>query len=365
MANPEHVKIVKQGVWSTLLWRAKHEEDILDLSGADLSEADLSGAHLIDANLSGANLSGAKLLNARIVEADLSKADLNGAELIIANLARTNLSVANLKKANLSMANLSMANLSRANLTETNLSWATFNGADLSMTNLANARCLNTVFADCNLYQAQGLQKVKHEGPSCIGIDTMITSFRAAGNKLTPELETFFKGAGVPNKLLDALPDIVKEVKYHSCFISYGEPDKKFAQKLCHDLETKGVSCWLYSTDATPGKRTWSEIGQQRRDKEKVVVLCSAQALVRDGMLKEIEEQIDEDPDKMVPISLDNLWKEPGFLVMRANRNLKPFLVERNYAGFSGAIPYDEALEKLLKGLERKQVKPKRQRKQS
>lgn len=122
---------------------------------------------------------------------------------------------------------------------------------------------------------------------------------------------------------------------------------------LCKNLESRGVSCWLYAMDATPGERTWEEIGKRRREAEKMIVLCSAQALVRDGVLKEIEEQIDEDPDKMVPVSLDNLWKERGFRVMRGNRDLKPFLLERNYADFTKS--YQEALERLIKGLERRQ----------
>lgn len=79
-----------------------------------------------------------------------------------------------------------------------------------------------------------------------------------------------------------------------------------------------------------------------------MVVLCSVAALVRDGVLKEIEEQIDEDPDKMVPISLDNLWKERGFRVMRGDRDLKPLLLDKNYADFA-KLPYEEALAQLLR----------------
>jgi len=81
-------------------------------------------------------------------------------------------------------------------------------------------------------------------------------------------------------------------------------------------------------------------------------VLCSSKALIREGLLKEIEEQIDEAPDKLIPISLDDLWKETGFRVMRGARDLKPFLIERNYADFAKP-PYKKALAKLLEVLER------------
>lgn len=63
-----------------------------------------------------------------------------------------------------------------------------------------------------------------------------------------------------------------------------------------------------------------------------------------------IEEQVGEDPHKMVPISLDDLWREPGFKVIRGTGDLKPFLLERNHADF-GNLPYEEAMERLLKGL--------------
>jgi hypothetical protein len=54
----------------------------------------------------------------------------------------------------------------------------------------------------------------------------------------------------------------------------------------------------------------------------------------------------------MVPISLDALWKEPGFKVTRGSRDLKPHLLERNYADFAN-LDYGEALERLLRALRR------------
>lgn len=318
MANPQHVAVVWQGAEAISQWRRDHPTQRLDLSGADLSGADLRGADLTGADLFGANLSGA----------DLSGAGLFGADFFAANLIG----------ANLIGANLFMANLFGADLTGANLKDATLHG---------------TVVAACNLAQCVGLDAVVHQGPSSIGVDTLAQSFRDAGNRLTPELETFFLGAGVPKELLAALPRILAEVKYCSCFVCYGEPDLAFADRLVKDLKARGVSCWLYSMDATPGRRTWEEIGRRRREAEKMIVLCSAKALVRDGVLKEIEEQIDEAPDKMVPVSLDGLWQEPGFRVMRGQRDLKPFLLDRNYADFSSEATYEVSMEKLLKGLKR------------
>jgi len=338
-----------------------------NLSGANLSGANLSGANLSGANLSGANLSGVNLtrgvlLRANLEGADLSVADLGLADLSQANLLRANLSGANLTSSDLTFANLFAATLTRADVSYADLSGANLNEAVLHHANLLQAELRSTSLGDVDLSQTAGLARVSHLTPSSVGIGTLVASYRGAGSKLTPDLRTFFIGAGVPPELLDALPGIVAEVKYYSCFISYGQPDLELATKLDKDLRAKGVSCWTYEMDKTAGERTWQEIGIKRREADKMVLLCSSAALVRDGVLKEIEEQIDENPNKMVPISLDDLWKERGFRVQRGEVDLKPFLMERNYADFANK-PYEEALEKLLTGLRRPAVKKPRRKK--
>ena len=158
----------------------------------------------------------------------------------------------------------------------------------------------------------------------------------------------------MPRGLLEELPRIVGAVEYYSCFISYGQPDVDFAKRLRDDLAARGVSCWLYDLDATPGERLWPEIRKKQREADKMVVVCSAAALIRDGALKEIEEQIDEDPDKMIPISRDDIWIQTGFRVVRGSRDLGPFLRDRNYADFSDESRYEDSLQRLLKALRRK-----------
>ena len=414
MANPEHVEVVRGGAASIEEWKRDNPEQILHLSEVDLSRANLrladlsqanlskanlhetilTGAGLLEANLSGANLSKSNLSMAMLTDADLSDANLSEAFLSGAFLARANLSKANLSKARASWANLTDVNLSgadlsgagffEANLSGANLSRANFSGANLSYTKLKFAKFLETNFSntdlsgarlaqldapnvnltdatmdyttivDSNLAHGVGLETVKHEGPSHIGIGTLILSFRMAGNRFTSELELFFLNAGVPKQLLDVLPRILADVQYYSCFICYGEPDRVFAESLVESLKAIAVSCWLYSMDATPGERVWGEITRKRREAEKIIVICSAQSLVRNGVLKEIEEQIDEDPDKIVPISVDNLWKKNGFWVRRGKRDLKPFLLERNYADFCDESTYNDSLCDLLRGIKRK-----------
>lgn len=80
-------------------------------------------------------------------------------------------------------------------------------------------------------------------------------------------------------------------------------------------------------------------------------MLCSIKSLIREGVKKEIEEQIDEDESKIIPISLDNDWKNSGFEVKRGGQDLKPFLLRRNYADFSDSSKFEICLQHLIKSL--------------
>jgi ppGpp synthetase/RelA/SpoT-type nucleotidyltranferase len=174
---------------------------------------------------------------------------------------------------------------------------------------------------------------------------------KAAGSALSQrERAKESASVGPPGERREAQkPEVVR---YFSCFISYGQPDADFAKKLQSDLRDAGVDSWLYELDKTVGKPVWREIQMELRHADKTVVVCSALALVRDGVRKEIGERIDDAPDVLIPISLDNLWTEPGFLVNVAGRDVKSYLMDRNYADFANK-PYEEAFEELLKGLRR------------
>ena len=68
-------------------------------------------------------------------------------------------------------------------------------------------------------------------------------------------------------------------------------------------------------------------------------------------MLKEIESQLDENPDKLIFVSLEPFWTEKGFRVMRGDEvDLKPLMEERNYVNCAG-LDYQEQLRKILRAL--------------
>ena len=223
MANMEHVQLVRRGRGAVAQWREENPNQMLDLnaaylsharmpqvnlSGADIRDSDLMGAMLHRANLAGCYLNPCHLYHANLIQANLSRALLNGANLRGANLSEADLSNADLDRAvlsdaNLTGANLTNANLSRANLTGADFTDATLTGADLSRAGLNRTTMVNatlqgtdfyeaimlspeltganfsgsimgyTVFQDCDLGGAEGMDQVRHDAPSTVGIDTL------------------------------------------------------------------------------------------------------------------------------------------------------------------------------------------------
>jgi uncharacterized protein YjbI with pentapeptide repeats len=69
MANPDHLKVLQQGVDAWYAWRK------LNIT------PDISGTNLSDADLSGKNLNGTDLREASLVNADIRNADLTGCRI--------------------------------------------------------------------------------------------------------------------------------------------------------------------------------------------------------------------------------------------------------------------------------------------
>lgn len=139
MANPEHLKILRQGVKVWNEWRSSHPDQVPDLSDAKLDDLGLAAA-----NLAGCKMIGAWLVGVRMQDADLSAADLSGAVMSSAWLWGANLSGTNLRETRLDGANLLSANLQGADLT----------GAHLSSAHLMHTNLRKAILVDCNVYGA-------------------------------------------------------------------------------------------------------------------------------------------------------------------------------------------------------------------
>ena len=116
MANPEHVKWLREEGVEAWNQRRRDKKFQPDFRGADLFDAELNGVDLHDAKLCGTILNAAKLNGA-----DLEDADLTDAELAAAELRNANLAFAKLIRADLHQAQLIGANLLRAQPWEANL----------------------------------------------------------------------------------------------------------------------------------------------------------------------------------------------------------------------------------------------------
>jgi uncharacterized protein YjbI with pentapeptide repeats len=210
MANPEHVKLVRQGAGAIARWRTVYPSEIFDLVGADLRRAGLEGADLRGADLQGATLWGADLQRANLQGtflrgadlqetflseinlqgADLSEIQLNGVYLRRVNLQGARLQGASLEGANLYEANLKEADLHRANLKEADLHRANFEGADLRGADLQGATLLGASLRGA-LLQGAFLQRANLQE----------TNFRGAFLEGANLQGAFLKGAnlqGVP-----------------------------------------------------------------------------------------------------------------------------------------------------------------------
>ena len=346
MANMEHVQIAKKGRNAVAEWREQNPGQSLDLNGAymshvrmpqvdlhgtDMRDSDLMGAMLRRANLSGCHLNPSHLYRAVLIEADLSRSLLNGANLRGANLTDADLSGADLDRAvlsdaklngaNLAGVNLSRANLVGADLTGADLTNANLNGADLVRTNLTNARLggadlyeavINnpeldganfggsivgyTAFQNCDLSVVLGLDQVRHDAPSTIGIDTLC---RSGGNILNQ----FLREAGVPEQVC-AFQESLKQAPPVSgdCFISCSTEDVLYARNLQIELRDLGVRSWLFPENARGSALVerhstsdQEEVERWVRSYDKLILIFTEQALnsetIRNDIIKAQEQQ--------------------------------------------------------------------------
>jgi uncharacterized protein YjbI with pentapeptide repeats len=163
LANPEHVKVARQGHLSILNWMSEHPKEALDLSGADLSKVNLREAlfvntNLANANLSGANLRGANFQNAMLSNADLSNSDLSFAVAmdITANalkLTGAKLDSTLLVDCDFHDSDLSETTMRFSNIHSSNFCNCTFLKTKIAISNMGSCNLLNANFVSSDLFQ--------------------------------------------------------------------------------------------------------------------------------------------------------------------------------------------------------------------
>ncbi|MDA0262645.1 MAG: pentapeptide repeat-containing protein [Chloroflexi bacterium] len=269
-----------------------------DLTGSDLRQADLSGANLQGAHLWRSNLTRAKFIEANMVgctlgrtnlsyavltRADLKGADLSNANLTYADLERADLSGADLSQSDLSWSNLSGANLRDAKIIGANLDMADLTGADLrgaviiktklNSTGFSGAVCGVTIFANCDLTRAIGLEDMRHSGPSMISLDTLSRS----KGQVPPR---FLEGAGVAPELIAAQNSIRSfGPAYTRVLVLGSENDEELANKIRASLAEANVPSWMIAADDEASLQSGAITLDKAVYYDRLVLLCTAGSL--------------------------------------------------------------------------------------
>ena len=409
MANMEHVQLVRRGRDAVARWREENPNQMLDLnaaylsyarmpqvnlSGADIRDSDLMGAMLQRANLAGCYLNTCHLYHANLIQANLSRALLNGANMRGANLSGADLSNADLDRAtlsdaNLTGANLAGANLSRANLTGANLTDATLTGANLSGAGLTRTALVNTtfqetdffeavlhnpdltgaqfggsimgytVFQDCDISKAEGLDQVRHDAPSTVGIDTLFRS----GGKID---EQFLLGTGIAESLVAFQRSLQGvEVFHESCFISCSADDLAFAQTLQQDLRAQDIRCWLFPENARGNPLVdrhstsdQEEVERGVRAYDKLLVVCSQAALDSETIRNDIngakDRQQSQDKWLLFLVAPDDSVVQPRGRGLARNLSDEHVVFDLRHRDSNSEV-YQEELGRLVANLKKSQ----------
>ncbi len=395
MADGEHLKIFNQGVAAWNRWRQKHRGLKPDLSGADLKRANFRYANLNDANLEHANLEGANLgraflegaelqgssqrgahffsadlRHADLREADLreaqlwyahlDRADLRGAALTGADLRSSDLSAADLRQADLESASLAGASLLRtdlrdANLTGANLHGAQFIGSRLGGVDLHNAQAALTTLNAVDLSRVHGLDTIRHDRPSSIGVDTLARTAAAVDEAGRGPVTSFLRAAGVPERYLawgGAGPGGGIAV---AVYIVHSLADRSFARRLYDELQHRGRRCWLHEHPMLPGDGLDDSFDLGPRSYDALILCCSEASLASWWLAAELDDATAYAPDRdtaiLLPINLDGDESSEAWARTSEPRQLPPAVADFT-AWDSDSAVFEHALEQLMAGID-------------
>ena len=361
MANSEHLAKIKEGVGAWNDWRRANVEIVPDLREADLCKVDLSRAHFNGAQFAKAYLRGADLRWASLYEANLNRADLGGTNLSGAYLHRAHLIRANLRETDLTWARLITADLSEADLGGADLRGADLLGTDLGGADLTWASIGYTTFGDNDLSDVKGLESVRHDAPSTIGIDTI---YRSHGSIPL----AFLRGAGVPDNFIEYMESLTgKALEFYSCFISYSTKDQEFADRLHADLQNKGVRCWFAPHDIQAGKKIHEQIDEAIRRYERLLLILSTNSMksawVKTEIRKARKREIEEKRRVLFPVSIvaftdvrmwESFYADEGIDLAE---EIREYYIP-DFSDWKNHDSYAKGLKKLLGGLKAENPRP-------
>lgn len=327
-------------------WRQENSAELIKLNRVNASLRDLSHIDLREADLKGATLRRCSLVCARLDGTDLRAADLAYADLTGANLRGANCADARLSGACLRGADLSGANLFRVDLT----------GAQLDDTDLTGATLGWTILGRNDLRHTLGLNKIRHDGPSVLGPETLHTL-------PIPLPLTFMRGCGLTAQDMETISSRLatqSTEEYYSCFISYSHTDREFAKRLHERLQAHGINCWLDEHQLLPGDDIYDGIDRGVRLWDKVLLCASKASLTSWWVDKELAIALEKEKRlwmqrgarllALIPLDLD------GFLRTGAWQDGKASEIRRRIAAdFRGweedPVTFERQFERVVRAL--------------
>lgn len=369
MPNPDHLAILSRGVEEWNRWRADNAPAPGDIEGIDLRGADLRGAslaaadfrsvHLQRANLRGADLAGAILTHARLNLASLRGANLSGADLRHAALRRTALHDAKMQGVQLHRARFRQGSLDGADLTGATL-WS----STLEHTSLDGACFRDVHWGDCCL-EGLDLSTADLAGgvvgsPCTVGVRTLKkTAFGiASSSPALQEVETFLRGCGLPDDMLDLFRSWVDNPEHMaSVFISHAHDDKPFARRLYEALQAHGVRCWLDEKELKIGSDIEAEVVNAIGRHDKLILCCSEKSLSSTWVAHEIDRAFRREKETgqlvLLPLDLDGFVFNGDWTVRQ--RTTCEQIGERlvgDFRDWEGHDSFDRAFRRLVEALE-------------
>jgi uncharacterized protein YjbI with pentapeptide repeats len=270
LANPEHLKIIKQGVAAWNSWR--EQDNIVP---------DLSDANLVNFELDGINFEGARLHGVMFHAAKLKLAKFSGAKLV--------------------GSSFTAANLSNADFSHAQLDWVSFLAAYMVGANFFKSELGYTSFANANLQQAIGLETCLHLAPSSVDFNTL---------KHSGELpKKFLQGCGLPDKFIRNIPSYLDQAsKLPSCFISYSTKDEEFARQLYARMIDANIQVWFAPEDLKGGRKLPEQLFEAIQIHDRLLIVLSEHSIQSEWVMTEIrkarETEKKEKRRKLFPIRL-------------------------------------------------------------
>ena len=285
----------------------------------------------------------------------LRNAALDNSDLRWVDVSYADLRGASIRDANLYAAKLRGANLRDVDLDGTCLYETTFNFTDLEDVNFGHCKLKSTYFLNVDLGKSKGLDKVRHDGPSTISMDTLL---RSHGN--IPE--SFLQGVGAANSFIELYKSFSpNDFEDYSCFISYSVSDQEFAKKLHLDLQREGIRTWLVPEDMKTDDRILQIRYQEIHSNHKLLLVLSKNSLSSDWIEFEVTQTLEQerriyadlgDDELPIPI-LSPIMIDSSIIEAKQiwARNIRKERHIENFVEWKNKKSYRSAFDRLLKNL--------------